>query len=70
MIELISSQLQTKNWRKEQDWYINGKSNECEKFQKQIIKAITNNELNKTSFRFNIITYELDKIKNISNINN
>ena len=36
----ISSYYQTKNWRKNRDWYKNGKSNECEKYQILLINKI------------------------------
>jgi len=43
---LISpSFYQTKNWRKNRKWYKNGKSNECEKYQINLINLINNNKL-------------------------
>ena len=33
METLIPSKQQTKEWRKTQEWYINGKHSECEKYQ-------------------------------------
>jgi hypothetical protein len=36
--ELISSKYQTKEWRLNQQWYINGKHNECEKYQIEYIE--------------------------------
>jgi 7,8-dihydro-6-hydroxymethylpterin-pyrophosphokinase len=35
-----SSLYQTKNWRKNQKWYINGKKNECEKYQIEVTEKI------------------------------
>lgn len=31
-MEIIDSKYQTKNWRLKQNWYFNGKRNECEKY--------------------------------------
>jgi len=70
MIPIIRSQLQTKEWRKNQDWYINGKHNECEIYQKDIIKAITQEHIEKTNLRFNIYDFTLNKLKNINNLHN
>jgi hypothetical protein len=36
--EIIAAAAQTKVWRKNQDWYNNGKSNECEIYQRGIFK--------------------------------
>jgi hypothetical protein len=63
---LISSKLQTKSWRKNQEWYNNGKHNECEKYQRQLINKITGKNIYNTKIRLNIFSYEL---KNISNPN-
>lgn len=38
--EVISSQYHTKEWRNNQEWYYNGKRNECEKYQKRIISKV------------------------------
>lgn len=62
-ILIPSSEYQTKLWRMNQKWYISGKFNECEKYQKKIIEKITKKECYKTNKRFNIITYELHDIK-------
>jgi hypothetical protein len=69
-MNLISSKYQTKDWRKNQDWYINGKHNECEIYQKDIIKAITQEHIEKTNLRFNIYDFTLNKFKNINNLHN
>lgn len=50
---------QTKNWRKNQIWYNNGKSNECENYQRNIIEKITNTKCSKTKYRINTINNEL-----------
>ena len=40
-MSIVSSKTQTKQWRIQQNWYKNGKSNECELYQKRIIEEIT-----------------------------
>ena len=45
------SSYQTKDWRKEQKWYTNGKSNECEKYQINLIEKIIKNKIIKTDDR-------------------
>ena len=59
-----SSYYQTKNWRQNQIWYKNGKFNECEKYQINIIEKIINTTLNKTNERINIETVNIINIKN------
>lgn len=58
-IIISPSAYQTKEWRSGKRWYFNGKSNECEKYQKNIIEKITNAKLAKTHLRFNTETFEL-----------
>lgn len=53
-ILIPSSKYQTKQWRKNRKWYINGKYNECEKYQYKYIELITKYKLIKTNERFNI----------------
>lgn len=36
-LEIIKGSNQTKEWRKSCSWYKNGKSNECENYQKTIL---------------------------------
>lgn len=55
----ISSQFQTKDWRKTQMWYRGGKSNECETFQVKNIEKILGKYCTKTTERLNIINYSL-----------
>ena len=62
-IKITPSKYHTKNWRKNQDWYKNGKSNECELYQKELIKKITNNPIEKCDKRFNIIDYSFQSLK-------
>ncbi len=51
---LISSSLQTKQWRQSQDWYKTGKSNECELYQRDSLCKITGHRIIKTCMRINI----------------
>ena len=48
---MISSEFQTKDWRKDQEWYKGGRSNECEKMQMKQIFEITGLKPEKTNFR-------------------
>jgi hypothetical protein len=54
-----SSKYQTKEWRKSRDWYKNGKSNECEKYQIKYVEEIINTKISKTDDRINIKTKEI-----------
>lgn len=56
---LVSSFYQTKIWRQKQSWYKNGKNNECEIFQRNLINKITQENCVKTKYRINFITKEL-----------
>ena len=67
---IIPSNLQTKDWRKNSSWYDNGKHNECEKYQRNLIEKITKNKCNKTNLRFNLLTYELLTLSNPMKNNN
>ncbi len=52
---LIPSALyQTKIWRQNRDWYQNGKSLECEKYQIKLIEKITKTTLDKTNMRMHL----------------
>jgi hypothetical protein len=55
----IQGELQTKDWRKSQSWYIDGKHNECELFQRRQVESILNVKCEKTNMRFNTETYGL-----------
>ena len=55
------SRYQTKNWRKNQDWYNTGKKNECELYQRKLIETITNKKCEKTNLRINMENYSLKK---------
>ena len=60
---ILDSKYQTKKWRLNQKWYINGKKNECEKYQLQLLYQITNYICNKTYMRFNIDDLSFNDIK-------
>jgi len=60
---LTPSHKQTKTWRKNQEWYINGKHNECELYQRKLFEKIINKKCNKTNKRFNT-NHELLNKKN------
>lgn len=64
----IPASEQTKRWRQSQQWYKNGKHNECEKYQVKTLKEYTGIDVpnTKTGIRLNIITHELSTGKNIS----
>jgi len=62
---VISSQFQTKEWRKQQTWYKGGKHNECEIYQRELLTNIVKSKINyNTCLRINIDSYELCKLKN------
>lgn len=50
----ISSRNQTKEWRQHQEWYSNGKKNECEIYQRRLLEELTNTEIKKTNTRLDI----------------
>lgn len=58
-ILIPSSYYQTKEWRKNRKWYKTGKSNECEKYQINLIEKIITNKLIKTNDRLNIETIKI-----------
>jgi hypothetical protein len=64
MEELISSEKQTKQWRKNQTWYEGGKKTECEKYQINIISKLFKNKIMKTNLRLNYETLCLNEMKN------
>lgn len=59
---IVQSKNQTKEWRLGQTWYKGGQSNECEIYQRDLIKHITKKECPKTNMRINLRT--LDFIEN------
>jgi len=63
--EIVQRKVQTKDWRKSQSWYVNGKSNECENYQKKLIIAITGKSIGGSTYmRINTNTHELKKFSN------
>lgn len=50
--------MQSKDWRKTQEWWKGGKSNECEIYQRKQIEQITNQVCQKSNKRLNIRTME------------
>lgn len=61
-IAIFPSKLQTKEWRKKQDWYNTGKSNECEKYQRKLVENITMHVCPKSCKRLNMYTFELKDV--------
>jgi hypothetical protein len=59
VIIITPASLQTKVWRKECEWYNNGKHNECELYQRNIINTITSTILAKSSVRINVCDYRM-----------
>jgi len=62
-ILIPSSFYQTKTWRKNRKWYKNGKYDECEKYQINLIENITKIKLNKTNDRISMITNKIVNTK-------
>ena len=61
-IVIYRSKFQTKKWRKLQGWYHNGKHNECEIYQRNIIEKITNRKCIKTNIRLNLEIFKMRKL--------
>lgn len=61
---VVDSCYQTKIWRQCKDWYKNGKSNECEKYQISMIEKIINNKLRKTDDRIDMSNNKIEIKKN------
>jgi len=57
--DLVPSEMQTKQWRKEQAWYKGGKMNECEKFQKLQLEDTTGVKCNLSRMRLNFRTFQM-----------
>ena len=58
------SYYQTKNWRKNRKWYINGKKNECEIYQRKLFNRIIKLDCSKTTERINMDLIEIIDNKN------
>jgi len=64
-INIISSEYQTKQWRKDQDWYINGKKNECELQERKQFENIILQPLPKSSKRLFMINNSIvERVRN------
>ena len=64
LILIPPAYYQTKNWRKNRKWYKNGKFNECEKYQINLIEKIINIKLLKTDDRINFESINIFNKKN------
>jgi len=62
-LNITKSEHQTKVWRQTQPWYKNGKSNECELFQRNIVENITNLKCSKSNIRLNTDTLAFEDKK-------
>ena len=62
-LKITHSKHHTKEWRKKQSWYNNGRKNECEIFQKDLIKKITNHDFSLCDKRFNITDFTFKSVK-------
>jgi hypothetical protein len=69
-ILIPSSYYQTKIWRLNRYWYKNGKFNECEKYQLNMLEKILKIKILKTQYRLNIETLELSNIIKPLNLDN
>jgi len=67
---ITPSKYQSSLWRRRQSWYNNGLNNECEIYQTQIIKYVTNCEIEKTKLRFNIMNNKMMEINHPHKYNN
>lgn len=59
---MTPSEIQTKEWRKNQVWYKNGKSNECELYQRSLVETITGEVCHKTRVRINVRNGHLEEV--------
>lgn len=62
-LNITKSENQTKVWRQTQSWYKNGKSNECELFQRNIVENITKLKCSKSNIRLNTDTLAFEDKK-------
>jgi len=58
-MNIVRAILQTKQWRNGCEWYVNGKHNECELYQRNIISLIIGSPLVKSSVRINTCDYRM-----------
>ena len=65
-LSIVKSTNQSKEWRKNQDWYVNGKKNECEKYQQSQVQKIVNKKIVwKTNIRIHLHNLEMNKITKV-----
>tara|TARA_B100000424_G_C22912328_1_gene485380 strand:+ start:612 stop:1205 length:594 start_codon:yes stop_codon:yes gene_type:complete len=64
--DIVPSKDQTKGWRKAANFYVNGKKNECENYQREKMQKMLNGKIKKTNMRFN---KENNEFKDMSNPN-
>jgi len=57
--EITPSKYQTKEWRHDQEWWRGGQKNECELYQRGMVKTITKKECSKSNDR---IQLDINKI--------
>ena len=62
-LNITKSENQTTVWRQTQPWYKNGKSNECELFQRNIVENITKLKCSKSNIRLNTDTLAFEDKK-------
>lgn len=66
---IVQSRYHTKHWRKLQPWYFTGRHNECEKYQMRCIEQIihgkrVDDKLQRSTFRLNLFTNEIQSLSN------
>lgn len=62
-MNIISSQYQTKEWRLKQEWYHNGKHNECEKYQINQLEKLFRCKIEKTNDRINFYNNTIENMR-------
>jgi hypothetical protein len=60
---ITPSRFQTKIWRQKQNWYKDGKQNECETYQRNLIEKITEQSCVKTNKRIHNQSKKLYDVK-------
>jgi len=61
-VRLTPGELQTKQWRKGQSWYKNGKYCECEIHQRGLLEKVVDQPVLKTKLRINKKTHVMQKL--------
>lgn len=66
LTDIVKSGNQTKKWRNTQEWYINGKHNECEIFQQEQVNIIVSREIKwNTNIRIYMPSVEMKRKKKV-----